>query len=146
MMGKKQDNKPKQRRLEDKVQSSFSVIAVQSSIQGNIKSQDDLLISGRLIGDIECSGMVRLGQQGQIKGDIRSPFIIIEGELNGNIKQAQQVEIRETGQIHGNITTQSLAIAEGSFFQGNINMSKKDSKPTQFVEKRKKDNSKKQPD
>jgi cytoskeletal protein CcmA (bactofilin family) len=145
-MGKKQNKSPKQRRLEDKEQSSCSVIAAQSFIEGNIKSQDDLLVSGRIIGDIECSGMVRLGQEGQIKGDIHSRFIIIEGELIGDIKEAEQLEIRKNGQIQGNITTKSLAMAEGSALQGNINMSKKGGKPIHFVEKRQKDNLKKQPD
>jgi len=139
-MGKKQKSNPKQRRLEDKVQSSCSIIAPQSSFQGNIKTQDDLLISGFLKGDVKCSGMVRVTQEGRIQGDIRSHFIIIEGELNGDIKEAEQVETRKTGQIKGNITTSSLAMAEGSIFQGNINMSTKGSQPTHFKERREKDN------
>ncbi|MBD3413636.1 MAG: hypothetical protein GF421_04290 [Candidatus Aminicenantes bacterium] len=135
-MGKKQNKKHFKRRLEDQVQSSCSVIASQSFVQGNVKSQDDLLISGRLKGDIQCRGMVRLGQDGEVQGDIQSRFAIIEGELNGDIKDAEQVEIRKTGNIQGNIFTKSLAMAEGSVFQGKIKMADKGGKPTHFKEKR----------
>jgi len=135
-MGKKQNSTQNQRRLEDKVQSSCSVIASQSSIQGNIKSRDDLLVSGQLTGDIECSGLVRIGQEGRIQGNILSRFVIIEGRVNGDIKEAEQIEIRKNGQVLGNIFTKSLAMAEGSVFQGQINMKEKGGKPTHFVEKR----------
>jgi len=135
-MGKKQKNNQNQRRLEDKVQSSCSVIASKSSIQGNIKSQDDLLISGKLKGDIECTGLVRIGREGLIQGNILSRFIIIEGHVKGDIKEAEQIELRENGQVVGNIFTKSLAMAEGSVFQGKINMTEKGSEPIHFVEKR----------
>ncbi len=125
-----------QRRLEDRIQASFSVITSQSIIQGDIKSKDDLLISGQLEGNIKCSGLVRIGPEGRIKGSILSPFIIIEGRIKGNIKEAEQIEIRKTGQVHGDIFTKSLAMAEGSVFQGQINMTEKGGKPTRFVEKR----------
>jgi len=139
-MAKKNKNQ-KQRRLEDKVQSSCSVIAAQSYVEGRIKTQDDLLVSGRFNGDIECSGLVRLGQGGKLQGDIHSRYIIIEGQLTGDIKEAEQVEIRQNGKMNGNITTHSLAMAEGSVFQGNIRMSQKGGKPTHFVERRQKESS-----
>jgi cytoskeletal protein CcmA (bactofilin family) len=138
MLGKKQKNQQEKRRLEDKVQPNYSIIASQSSFIGNVKGKDDFLISGRLEGNVECKGMVRLSPGGQVQGDIHGKFVIIEGEINGNINRAVQVEIRESGCIKGNITTEKLAIAEGSFFQGKINMSQKGDKPTRFVEKREK--------
>lgn len=138
MLGKKQKNQQEKRRLEDKVQPNYSIIASQSSFLGNIKGKDDFLISGRLEGNVNCKGMVRLSPGSQIQGDIDGKYVIIEGELNGNIKKAVQVEIRESGHIKGNITTEKLAIAEGSFFQGKINMPQKEDKITHFVEKREK--------
>ncbi len=135
-MGKKQNNKQNQRRLEDKVQSSCSVISSQSFIQGDIKSQDDLLVSGHLEGDVECSGMVRISQEGRIQGNIISRFLIIEGRVNGNIKEAEQIEIRKKGQLYGNIFAKRLAMAEESVFQGQISMTEKGGEPTHFVEKR----------
>jgi len=64
----------------------------------------------------------------RIEGTIRAPHIIIEGELNGNVESAEFVELRSECRMIGNINTDKIAIAEGSFFQGDIKMSERKEK------------------
>ncbi len=134
-MGKKQKDQPEERRMEDKVQPTQSVIAANTSFKGNITCRDDLIISGSIEGDIQSTGLVRINKSGSVKGDITGRFIVFAGKLDGDIKKAEQLEIQPTARINGNITTSRLAIAEGSFLQGNIHMPQKQ-EPHRFVEKR----------
>jgi cytoskeletal protein CcmA (bactofilin family) len=135
-MAKKEKNHT-QRRLEDKVGESVSIIAEKTKIKGRIEGPDSILISGRYQGEIVCERLVRIVRGGKMDGPIRAPYVIIEGEVNGDISAAQHVELRSEGKVIGNISTEKFAMAEGSFLRGEIKMSKPEDKPQVFAEKRK---------
>jgi cytoskeletal protein CcmA (bactofilin family) len=135
MMGKKQKDQLEERRIEDKVQRLQSIIAPGTLFKGNITGKDDLIVSGNLEGDIQSSGLVKVNKSGSITGNITGRFVVFAGKLDGDIKKAEQVEIQPTARIKGNINTSRLAIAEGSFLQGEIHMPQKQ-EPHRFVDKR----------
>jgi cytoskeletal protein CcmA (bactofilin family) len=126
----------KKKRIEDKAGEENSVVARNSRFVGKISGNEGILVSGRLKGDVKSEQLVWIQSGGGIIGDIDSPFVIIEGDLKGNIKSAEHVEIRSQARITGNIQTQKIAMAEGSSFQGEIHMPRKEDKPISFVEKR----------
>ena len=128
--------KKEKRRREDKAIPSESVIASNTRFKGNISADDTVRIAGHFEGDIQCEQLVRIDIGGIVVGIINSALVIIEGELNGNIESAKKVEVRSEGRAIGNITTEELAIAEGSYIRGEINMSEKGKKPVSFIEKR----------
>jgi cytoskeletal protein CcmA (bactofilin family) len=132
-MPKKED---KQRRLEDRIGPIESVIAANTKFRGKINCEDSIQISGNFRGDIKCEQLVKINNGGKIKGTITSTYVIIEGELDGDVETADYVEIRPEGRVVGNISTSEIAIAEGSFIQGEIKMPEKEDKPVSFVEKR----------
>lgn len=127
----------KKRRLEDKVGPTQSIVAPSTKFKGSINGPDSVRISGQFEGDIYIERLVRLAKGGSIDGTIRAPYVIIEGELNGNIESAEHVEIRNDARMVGNINSAKIAIAEGSYFQGEIKMPRKEDEPIIFVEKRK---------
>ena len=131
-----QKKEGKKRRPEDKTVLSETVIASNTRFKGNINADDTVRIAGHFEGDIQCEQLVRIDIGGVVVGIINSALVIIEGELNGNIESAKKVEVRSEGRTIGNITTDELAIAEGSYIRGEINMSGKGKKPVSFVEKR----------
>jgi cytoskeletal protein CcmA (bactofilin family) len=73
-------------------------------------------------GEIRCEGLVWVGETGKIKGDIVSAYVILEGELEGNIGPSLHVELRSSARMRGNIDTKVLAIADGTSFEGQVNM------------------------
>jgi cytoskeletal protein CcmA (bactofilin family) len=126
----------KKRRLEDKIGSDASVIAASTQFKGKISGIESVRIAGQLEGDVKSDRLVWIQRGGHIKGDIDSRHVIIEGKLIGNVKDAEHVEIRTEAHVSGNIQTHKIAMAEGSFFKGEIHMPQKIDKPTHFVEKR----------
>jgi len=126
----------KKRRLEDKIGSDDSVVAAKTKLKGTLSGIESARIAGKIEGDVKSDRLVWIQKGGHIKGNIDSRLVIIEGTLIGNIEGAEHVEIREKAQVTGNIQTQKIAMAEGSFFKGEIHMPRKVDKPTHFVEKR----------
>ena len=124
------------RRIEDKVGPLESFVAPGTKIIGNIIGTEGARVSGHLKGNIQSKGLVWIQRGGKIEGNIKSQYAIIEGELNGHINSPEHVEIRTEGHVIGNIQTAKIAIAEGSYFRGEIQMPSKEDKPIRFVEKR----------
>lgn len=126
----------KKSRMEDKAGEENSVVAKNSRFMGTISGLEGVRISGHLKGDVKSDQLVWVQKEGKIIGDIDCPYIIVEGVLKGNIKSAEHVELRSEAHVTGNIQTRKIAMAEGSFFQGEIHMPRKEDKPITFVEKR----------
>ena len=124
------------RRIEDKVGPEESFVAPGTEFIGNIFGTEGVRVSGHLKGNIQSNGLVWIQRGGKIDGNIESQFAIIEGALNGNINSPEHVELRTEAHVFGNIHTAKIAIAEGSFFKGEIHMPSKEASPIRFTEKR----------
>jgi cytoskeletal protein CcmA (bactofilin family) len=126
----------KKRRLEDRTVEENSVVAKNSRFKGTLSGKEGVRVFGHLEGNVKSEHMVWIKKGGKIVGDVHCLYIIIEGELKGNIKSAEHVELRSEARVNGNIQTQKIAMAEGSFFRGEIHMPSEEDKPMSFVEKR----------
>ena len=124
------------RRIEDKARPEESFVAPGTKFVGNISGTEGVRVSGHLKGNIQSKGLVWIQRGGKIDGNINSQYAIIEGELNGHTNSPEHVELRNEAHVIGNIHTAKIAIAEGSFFKGEIHMPSKEDTPIRFEEKR----------
>ena len=124
------------KRLEDKIGPEASKISAKTRFKGTLTGTESVRIAGQLDGNLRSDRLVWIEKGGNVKGDIDARHVIIEGNLTGNIKDAEHVEIRAEANVSGNIQTQKIAMAEGSFFKGEIHMPQEVDKPIHFMEKR----------
>jgi cytoskeletal protein CcmA (bactofilin family) len=124
------------RRLEDRSGPDDSVISAQAIFKGKISGRAGARIAGEVEGDIRCDGLVWVRETGRVKGNIVSGYVILEGALEGDIGPALQVELRSTARMRGNIRTLLLAVAEGTQFEGRVDMEASSLRPARFAEKR----------
>jgi len=57
-----------------------------------------------------------------MKGDIRARVILIDGKVDGDLYATESVNIRATAKVKGNVFAPRVAISDGAFFQGQIEM------------------------
>jgi len=124
------------RRLEDRSGPDDSVVSALSSFKGEISGRAGVRVAGEVQGDIRCEGLAWVEETAKVKGNIFCAYIVLEGELEGNIGPALHVELRTKARMRGNIQTKLLAIADGSYFEGQINMPTPEAQPGRFAEKR----------
>jgi cytoskeletal protein CcmA (bactofilin family) len=125
-----------QRRVDDRAGPIESMIAQETTIQGNLRSAHGIRIMGSVEGDIESRGRAKIEKGGRVQGNITAADVVVNGALEGHIEAAGQVELGPESRMSGNINAAKIAIAEGSFFQGDIKMFRGDDRPVSFVEKR----------
>jgi len=125
------------RRIED-VNEGYreNIIATESKIKGVITGSDTIRVAGNFEGEVKSEGLLVITEGGKIDGSISCQDLIVEGEIQGNVEKARNVEVRESGKITGNIKCDRIALAEGSFIEGEIHMTGSNKEPSTFVEKR----------
>jgi cytoskeletal protein CcmA (bactofilin family) len=69
---------------------------------------------------MNVGGKLVIGQSGTVHADVRTVDAVIMGQYEGNLVATGDVEITATGRVTGNVETDSLVIAKGGFFNGNV--------------------------
>ncbi len=118
-MFKKTNKQP----LEINQQEISTIIGDGYTFTGEIQGSTVIRIEGKVIGNVNVTGGVILGESGDIEGDITTESAIIYGTVTGNI-QSGQLEIKKTGEVNGDITTDTLEIELGAQYNGKLNMHK----------------------
>jgi cytoskeletal protein CcmA (bactofilin family) len=91
-------------------------------IKGEVFSEDEILIEGRIQGKITVKNRVIIGVNGNVEADVEAREVVIKGKVIGNVKGGQRVEIVPSGVLRGNINSPRVVIADSGVFEGNIEM------------------------
>jgi len=98
-----------------------TIVGAGSFFEGNIKTDKSVRIEGKIVGNIDASG-VFIGGDARIDGNIKADVVLVGGEVDGNVSASDSVEILNKAKVSGNIKTNILTIAEGAYFEGKSSM------------------------
>ena len=127
--------------------STDTLIGHGGTLEGKVNCNTNLRIEGTFSGEIICSGVVTVGEEGTVHASIQAQEVVIAGKVYGDVNAGRSIIMTGTGQLHGNISAGSLSIMEGSLLNGSISMQKQPA-PVQASElqtKSKKDKTGKRP-
>ena len=93
-------------------------------IRGELHGEEDLIIEGRVEGEITLKKHLVIESTGVILADIHTEDITIKGEMRGNMSAASKVEIPGSARVVGDIVAPRVVIEDGAHFKGHIEMSK----------------------
>lgn len=93
-----------------------------TSIVGEVSSDSNIRIDGRVKGTINVRGRLIVGTSGVVEGDVTCQSSDIEGTVNGKITCADLLSLKATAKLSGDINTKKLAIEPGAIFTGNCSM------------------------
>ena len=92
-------------------------------IKGEVSGEEDLLIQGRVEGNINLNGnQVSVGESGEVYANIQAKVIQINGKVTGDISANEKVIISKSGNVHGNIIAPRVTLEDGAMFKGSIDM------------------------
>ena len=104
-------------------------------VSGELSGAEDLLIEGQLEGTIRLQEhTLTVGQHGQVKAEVNARQVIVLGTVHGNITARDRIEIRKTGHVVGDLVSAGVAIEEGAYFKGSIDIlreEEREAKPAQ---------------
>jgi cytoskeletal protein CcmA (bactofilin family) len=109
----------------------FAHIGTSVVIKGELSGSEDLYIDGTVEGTIQLQGNdLMIGPNGQVHADVNAKGVVVQGKLEGNIRTSDRVEMRKSAIIMGDIVTQRIAIEDGAYFKGKVEIQKEAAKPS----------------
>lgn len=108
---------------------SAATIGKSLVVKGTIRGQEDLLIDGRLEGDVELpEHRLTVGVTGHVQGSVRAREIVILGTVQGNLEASERVEIKKNAKVIGDLKAQRPVIEDEAYFKGNVETIRVDTK------------------
>src|SRR5947199_7812547 len=99
--------------------SGKDILSSDVEIKGSIKFQKELLIDGKVEGEINSDGVLTIGENADIRGVIKTKSITVYGKVHGNITVAERCELKSKCTLQGDLKAARLIIEEGATFIGN---------------------------
>ena len=103
--------------------AEFAHIGKSVIIKGELSGSEDLYVDGQVEGSIELSGnRLIIGPHGQVRANVNAKGVIVQGKLDGNIHASERAELTKSAVVAGDIATQRVAIEEGAYFKGKVDI------------------------
>lgn len=110
--------------------SEFAHIGKSVMIKGELSGSEDLYVDGQVEGTIRLNdNNLTIGPHGQVRADVNAKGVVVEGQLEGNIQASERAELKKSAVAMGDIVTQRMAIEDGAYFKGKVDMQRDKAKP-----------------
>jgi cytoskeletal protein CcmA (bactofilin family) len=95
-----------------------SVIGADITVTGDIEASVDLLIEGKVNGNVRCQTLL-LGESSMIKGNIYAERVRISGFVEGSV-ETRDLAIESSGSVSGDVSYSRLKVATGGNVEGTM--------------------------
>ncbi len=110
----------------------FNRIVSGTSIHGEINTKGDIRIDGEVVGTLNISGKLVLGNSGKIEGEVKCKNAEVMGSIDGEITVTELLSLKESSSLKGDIMTNKISIEPGAKISGTINMDKSNNVTTKI--------------
>lgn len=101
-----------------------SYVGSNTTIKGNFDCKEDFLIEGTVEGNLRSEGLIVLGKEAVVKGEVSAKEVAISGIIIGTVICLERLEVFESAKIMGTIQAPVLKMASGAQINARIIMSR----------------------
>ena len=112
------------------IENSKNSLNSDVELEGTLKFNDELTFDGKLDGDITSEGILNLGDNAVIKGNLNVNSVVLRGKINGTVTAKDRIEIKAKTELFGDIRAAKLVMEEGVTFVGKSEVNPKKVAPT----------------
>ena len=99
-------------------------------IKGELSGSEDLYLDGEVEGTIELhQNCLTIGPNARIRAHVNAREVIIHGKVDGDIHGSERVELKRSAVLVGDISAQRVAVEDGAYFKGAIDVQRGEGKP-----------------
>jgi len=92
-------------------------------IEGNIISDQDIRIDGKVHGSVEVGQHdVVLGAGSEVKADVNARSVLVGGQIEGDVTATDRIQIQSTGSLLGDVVSPRLTIQDGGMLRGKVDV------------------------
>ena len=98
--------------------TSKNILTSDVELTGTLKFDSEMIFDGKLDGEIISEGVLTLGKNAVIKGEVRTKSVTIHGTVNGNVTVQERCELKSNAELLGDLKAMRIIIEEGATFIG----------------------------
>lgn len=98
--------------------ASRNILSSDVEIKGVVKFANDLVVDGKIDGEINSDGNLTVGENARLKAEIATGTVTVYGKVHGNITAASHVELKTSAEVIGDIKAATLSMEAGAIFVG----------------------------
>jgi|SoiMethySBSTD1v2_1073268.scaffolds.fasta_scaffold18582_2 cytoskeletal protein CcmA (bactofilin family) len=99
----------------------MSTLGKTVSVKGELRSQEDLTVEGRIEGPVWCeSGAVVLAATADVTGDIIARDITVFGRVSGQLVATDVVDVRASANVTGQVVSKRFILDAAATFSGRV--------------------------
>lgn len=95
-----------------------NVLSSDVEIKGTVKFSNDLVVDGKIEGEITSDGNLTIGENARIKAEVKTATVIVYGKVHGNLTATDRIELKASAEVVGDIKAKTLSIEAGAIFVG----------------------------
>lgn len=103
-------------------QNVHTMVGADATLEGNINLDGGLIVYGKIQGDVNTRGPVRIARTAEVVGNIIASDIQIGGIVNGNITVNDRIVLGNLSTVSGDMVYRRLYIEEGAKFSGRCDL------------------------
>lgn len=100
------------------------VIGPRMVIKGDIEFEGELMIQGKVTGNIRCSdeskSVLRIEEKAEVVGDVDVAVVKVSGTLKGNVSASELLHLLPTGTIVGPVKYNNIQLESGGTLEGSL--------------------------
>lgn len=97
-----------------------TVIAKGVRLEGQFKSQGDVLIEGEVQGTVQTDGLLTVGPEAWVKATVTATDAVIAGKVEGEMTAKRRLEVKSTARMVGDIICETIIVEAGAALKGNL--------------------------
>jgi cytoskeletal protein CcmA (bactofilin family) len=94
------------------------------AVKGKISGSGNLIVMGRLEGEVDLAGELVVAPPAVLNGDIRAVTLAVSGNVTGTLAAREKIHLEKGAVVNGRMTTPRISVVDGATFNGEIEMKK----------------------
>jgi len=90
----------------------MNIIGTGTVVEGKIRSQGNVRVDGKLIGEVTASESLSVGVTGEIEGNVTAKNVTVGGKVRGTISASEKIVFEGKSVVRGDIEPRGLLFAE----------------------------------
>ena len=95
-------------------------------VVGEVRSQADLTLDGRIEGPVWCDGALTIASSATVTGKVVARDITVFGRAVGQLAAVEVVDVRPDADVRADVVAPHFILHEGAFFRGRVDPSQLD--------------------
>jgi cytoskeletal protein CcmA (bactofilin family) len=102
--------------------SDLTLIAANTTFEGKIRTEGNIRIDGKFVGEVHAKANAAIGMTGTLEGNLTARSVTVAGKVTGTITASEKLVLEAKSVLQGDIRAVKLVVDEGAIFHGNCDM------------------------